>query len=161
MMEFMPARLMLLLLLLCLVVDSSRAADVTETTVCELVQHPKRYKGRMVRFAAEWTRTPRWIVVDEPGGECEPILVALPTESGIHPRPRFAAVEDAQLEKFLDSSFVLVLNPKTQKRGKIMATLQGRFDVAFPRWGFGHGKLYRFRIVLEQVSNVFVEDGQD
>ena len=160
MMELMSARLTLLLLL-CLVVDPSRAANVTETTVCELVQQPKRYKGRMVRFAAEWTRTQRWIVVDEPGGECGPILVALPTESGIHPRPRFTAVQDAQLDKFLNSSFVLLLNPKTQKRGKITATLQGRFDVAFLLGGFGHGKLYRFRLVLQQVSNVFVEDGQD
>ena len=42
-----------------------------------------------------------------------------------------------------------------------MATLQGRFDVAFLLGGFGHGKLYRFRLVLQQVSNVFVEDGQD
>ena len=136
------------------------AAEVTDATVCELANQPQQYAGHMVRFVAEWTRSPRRILVDDPTGKCGPILVELPTDSDVHPRAHFAAVKDAALEKFLQSTFVLIPNAKTHKKGKIRATLQGRFDVAPLGKGFGHGELYNLRLVLQQVTNVAVENGE-
>ena len=137
------------------------AAEVTDVTVCDLANQPQQYAGRMVRFVAEWTRPPRRILVDDPSGKCGPILVELPTDSDVHPRAHFAAVKDAALEKFLHSTFVLIPNAKTHNKGKIRATLQGRFDVAPKGKGFGHGELYNLRLVLQQASNVVVENGAE
>lgn len=137
--------------------EAESGGDVTEATVCQLVDQPQRYKGRMVRFAAEWARTPRHAAVDAPSGNCGPILVELPTDPEVRPRAHFAAIKDGEFTKFWDSAYVLVLDPKTFKKGRITATLQGRFDVAAPEKGFGHGQLYDFRLVLQQVFDVSVQ----
>jgi hypothetical protein len=143
-----------------LITGIASAAEVAQTTVCELENHPQQYAGRMVRFVAEWTRPPRRILVDDPIGKCGPILVELPTDSDVHPRASFKVVQDAELEKFLQSRFVLIPNAKTHKKGRIKATLQGRLDVAPPGKGFGHGELYSLRLVLQQVFDVSVENDE-
>jgi len=114
----------------------------------------------MVKFIAERTRPPRRILVDDPSGKCGPILVELPTDPDVHPRPHFEVVKNAALERFLQSAFVLIPDAKTHKKGKITATFQGRFDVADSGKGFGHGQLYNLRLVLQQVSNVSVNNGE-
>jgi hypothetical protein len=136
------------------------ATEVIGANVCELESHPQQYAGRMVRFVAEWTRSARRILVDDPSGKCGPILIELPNDPDVHPHARFKVIKDAAFEKLLQSEFVLIPNATTHKKGKIRATFQGRFDVAGPRKGFGHGQLYNLRLVLQQVSDVSVSTGE-
>jgi hypothetical protein len=150
---------MKLIQIICLTVIAAgvgSAADVTNTTICDLVKRPQDYAGHMVKFAAERSRPPRGILVDDPGGKCGPILVELPADPDVHPRAHFNVVTDAELKRFLDATYVLIPNAKTHKKGTIRATLQGRLDVAPPGKGFGHGQLYDLRLVLQQVSGVAV-----
>jgi hypothetical protein len=132
------------------------ASDVIETTICDVVKRPQQYAGNIVRFVGERTRPPRGVLVDDPSGECGPIVVELPTDPDVHPRPRFKVVDDDELRKFLESAYVLIPNAKTHKKGKIRATLQGRLDVARAGKGFGHEQMFDLRLVLQQVSNVSV-----
>jgi hypothetical protein len=132
---------------------------VTDTSVCDLQSRPEHYAGRMVRFPGTWTRGPRQIAIDDLDGRCGPILVELPNDPELRPRARFTLVEDADLTKFLESRYVLIPNAKTHTRGRINATLQGRFDVAAPGQGFGHGGLFHLRLVLQKITNVSVSQG--
>ena len=97
---------------------------------------------------------PRGILVVDPSGGCGPLLVELPTDPNVHPKPHFKLVQNAELKKFLDSTYVLVPDARTHEKGAIRATFQGRFDVARPGRGFGHRQLYDLRVVLQEVSNV-------
>lgn len=139
----------------------SAKEEIVEANICDLVNRPQQYSGHLVKFAAVWTRSARRILVDDPDGKCGPILVELPTDSDVHPHAHFSVVKDAELEKFLQSAFVLIPNAKTHQKGRIRATLQGRFDVALPGKGFGHGGLYGFRLVLQQASRVSVEKREE
>ena len=141
-----------------LTAGTGTASAVRDATVCDLVERPQQYAGQMVRFAGEWTRPPRRILIDDPTGKCGPILVQMPQNPDVHPRAHFALVKDSQLEKFLHSDYILIPNPQTHRKGKIRAIFQGRFDVARQGKGFGHGGMYDLRLVLQQISDVAVEN---
>lgn len=153
----MSARFSCVIFFFLLTAAVGSSSPIQEATVCDLVKRPQQYGGHLVTFVGEWTRTARRILIDDPSGKCGPILVELPDDPDVHPRPHFAIVKDASLEKFLDSSYVLIPNAKNHKTGKISAKFQGRFDVARAGKGFGHGNMYDLRLVLQQVSNVSVQ----
>jgi len=136
----------------------------TETTLCELYQHPEQYAGKMIKVRAGSVSglSIEDMLHDSQAKPCPAymrIIVVVPEQ--VKPVPAFQLVRDDsywKLDEALDSPGPM----------RIDATYEGRFDAAFV-WrnhkrirvgedqvkGYGKKHEYDGRIVLRQVSEVW------
>lgn len=137
-----------------------QATGPVEIRLCEAWQHPERYAGQLVRFRAELHYGRRILLRD---GRCGPIPWAYPLDPEVEPKPPFELVKDEAFHRVEASIPLLLPDPKTEKRGYLLATVEGRFDSVFKirrgkvvrnGKGFGHLGLYDNRLVLRRVEDV-------
>lgn len=144
------------------------SASFPVITVCDLLAAPEKYNGGQFSMRIEVSEAKQVIFVDPDNPRCGRIIWALPADQDVRPKPRFKLVEDANLSKFKDGLSVLV-PPPSRTKGRVLATVEGRFDSIFRSQnggkvrrpnGFGHLGLYESRFILHRVVDVAVEPGR-
>lgn len=150
-----------LFVLLCASAVAQSTNVLTPMTVCQVLQSPERYSGKVVVLSGD-ILSPRALQMYDPS--CGRVSLAY-TEDDLKIRPKFTTVRDGNFKKF-DSSLSELVPPPPCKPGRITATVEGRFDsryalrkgkrvVVSP--GFGHQSLSDYQLVVKHVLIVDVE----
>src|SRR5262245_46825577 len=73
----------------------------TPISVCELLNAPRQFSGRLVSIRARLVATPEWLVlVDPQNRRCGRVVYAHPKDAGLDPKPTFDLVQDPAYELF-------------------------------------------------------------
>jgi hypothetical protein len=151
---------------------ASAGERVIKTSFCSLVQHPRKYKGKMVQFRTQITQT--FSAYEDCKYYAEsPIVIAYPGGSREIQMP-FRLIRDADFEKF---EYYLRAEPLVKQEPppgwvssrpprrycKITVTLTGLFEAvseeeALRGRGFGNGGRNQFQLVLHRVANPVAEE---
>jgi len=152
------------------------ATVAADTTVCEVMQSPAAYDGKIVRLRAKvLSGFEVFAIADPDGRDCQRLWleydgggpsasISFGPSTPTVARPPVMLKKDAAFEEFQRLLTATMYSRRRDlvcsgcKRYEVTATLTGRVDDAGPHLGFGHMNAYRARFVLESVSEVTARD---
>jgi hypothetical protein len=136
---------------------------------CEILAHPSRYNGKLVKARGNFRRTAKWSGIEKVNCSDE-ILVVDPADPSVTPPANFQIQDDAAYKSFKKSSEELKpgdaatqFEANLRYKYEVSATFTGRLDSADIRLpsgkiqslpGFGPQEMFRARLVLKSVSAV-------
>lgn len=136
---------------------------------CEILAHPSRYNGKLVKVRGNFRRTAKWSGIEKVSCSDE-ILVVGPSDPSVTPPANFQIKDDAAYKSFKMASEELKpgeanaeYEANLRYKYEVTATFVGRLDSADIRLpsgkiqsllGFGPQEMFRARLVLKSISAV-------
>ena len=153
-------------LLLLITASVGQGKDPTVMSVCNLLQSPESFSGKIVRVSGD-VLSPRALQVYD--ADCGRISIVYTEDPDLKPKPRFKTVRDRNFDEF-ESNLGVLIPPPPERRtganctpGRLTITVEGRFDSSYAMRngrrvqvlpGFGHLGLFEYQLVLLRVIAV-------
>jgi hypothetical protein len=147
-------------------------------SICSVLERPQFYEGKVLTMkgSIDWQTETLMIYATCPGPEAVGIVLNYAAAS-VRPKPAFALVRNRAFQEFVHYMRARNDNWKPKRPNglcigcnfkycALVATVVGRFDVvskekAMHGDGFGNAGRFRFRLVVESVSDPVAEECRD